>query len=95
MTTIEKLTSIVNDDKVIECFFNLYDRWLDEHEYEDINEYGKVIFGVIDRNHPKYGISLIATTKRPFGIKVKMDDKNIHIHIKNKGEYSVIVAKSF
>ena len=89
MITIEKLTSIVNDDKVVECFFNLYDRWLDEHEY------GKVIFGVIDRNYPKYGISLIATTKRPFGIKVKMDDKNIHIHIKNKGVYSVIVAKSF
>lgn len=95
MTTIEKLTAIVNDKKVGECFYNLYDRWLDEHEYEDINEYGNVIFNVINKNYPEYGVSLVASTKRPFGIKVKIDDQKIHIHVKNKGGYIVISAKTF
>ena len=95
MTTIEKLTAIVNDEQVWECFFNLYDRWLDEHEYEDINEYGKVIFNVINKNYPEYGVSFVASTKRPFGIKVKIDDQKIHIHVKNKGGYMVISAKTF
>ena len=32
MTTIEKLNAIVNNEKVGNCFFNLYDRWRDESE---------------------------------------------------------------
>lgn len=40
---------------------NLYGRWLDEREYEDINEYGKVI-------SDKLGFP-VKMTKRPFGFK--------------------------
>lgn len=38
---------------------NLYWRWLDEHQYEDIAEYGKVI-------EDKLGFP-VKMTKRPFG----------------------------
>ena len=45
----------------IQLIVNLYWRWLDEREYEDINEYGKVIAS-------KLGFP-VQMTKRPFGFK--------------------------
>lgn len=41
---------------------NLCERWLDEHEYEDINQYGAVI-----QKHMPPGFHLEAMTKCPFG----------------------------
>jgi hypothetical protein len=45
---MERIKSILNNDKVGNAFFNLYDRWRDESEYEDINDYGKAIFNTIN-----------------------------------------------
>jgi len=89
MTTIEKLTSIVNNEKVGNCLFNLYDRWRDESEYEDINPYGDVIIKTINEQFPQYGASLVASTKRPFGVKINLDGQKFHIKIKLKGCYVV------
>lgn len=41
---------------------NLYGRWLDESQYENINDYGKVISAALPA-----GITLTKMTKRPFG----------------------------
>lgn len=90
MTTIEKLTSIVNNEKVGNCFFNLYDRWRDESEYEDINQYGDVIIKTINNQFPQFGASLVASTKRPFGVKINLDGQKFHIKIKLKGGYVVL-----
>lgn len=87
MTTIEKLTAIVNDEKVDNCFFNLYDRWRDESEYEDINQYGDAIIKTINEQFPRFGVSLVASTKRPFGAKINLDGQKFHIKIKLKGGY--------
>ena len=82
------IVSIINNEKVGNTFFNLYDRWRDESEYEDINEYGKVISNVIAKEFPNYNVKLIQSTKRPFGVKIKvLDLYNIHIYAKLKGRY--------
>ena len=44
---MEFLKEIVNNEKVGNAFFNLFDRWRDESEYEDINDYGKAIVNTI------------------------------------------------
>ena len=63
MTTVEKLNAIVNNEKVGNCFFNLYDRWRDESEYEDINQYGDVIIKTINDQFPQFGTSLVSSTR--------------------------------
>lgn len=93
MTTIEKLTAIVNNEKVCNCFFNLYDRWHDESEYEDIKQYGDVIIKTINDQFPQFGASLVASTKRPFGVKINLDGQKFHIQIKLKGCYAVLSVK--
>ena len=93
MTATEKLIKVINHEKVGNSFFYLYDRWRDECKYEDINEYGKTLIGVINRNLPEYNVQLVSSTKRPFGIKVRIDDVVFHIFAKIKGGYVVVSAK--
>lgn len=94
MNAIEKLKEIVNNEKVGDCFFNLYDRWRDESQYEDINQYGDVIIKTIQSQYPQYGVSLAASTKQPFGVKIDLDGQKFHIHIKLKGCYAVLSVKT-
>lgn len=49
-------------DAVAPIAGNLWGRWQDEREYEDINDYGKVFAGKLPE-----GFSLTRMTKRPFG----------------------------
>lgn len=93
MKTIEKLSAIINNEKVDNCFFNLYDRWRDESEYEDINEYGNVIIKTINDQFPQFGASLVSSTKRPFGVKINLDGQKFHIQIKLKGLYACLSVK--
>lgn len=91
MTT--NLTSeLVNNKKVANTFFNLYDRWQDESEYEDINEYGKVIALTIATEFP-YDVKLIQTTKRPFGVKISTSKGVFQLWIKLKGHFASICGK--
>lgn len=55
---------------------NLYARWLDEREYEDIAEYGKAV----ERNLPE-GVTFVKITKRPFGVHLKVDSLVFAIEI--------------
>lgn len=93
MTTIEKLKAIVNNENVGNVFFNLYERWIDECKYEDINQYGEVIINSINKHFPKYGVSLVASTKRPFGVKIDLDGQKFHIQMKLKGNYAMMSVK--
>lgn len=47
--------------------FNLYDRWQDEREYEDWNEYKKYF-----ETHS--GFKLVAASKRPFSFSFEHKD---------------------
>lgn len=47
---------------------NLYERWSDEHEYEDIAEYRPPIEKALPA-----GVSISTMTKRPFGFTFKVE----------------------
>lgn len=93
MDAVEKIRNIVNNKSVGNAIFNLYDRWRDESDYEDINEYGKFITKVINEQFPQYGVTLVSSTKKPFGVKVNIDGRKFHIYTKIKGNYLVLSVK--
>ena len=92
MATIDNVKAIINNEKVFNAFFNLYDRWRDESEYEDIKEYGKCLYSAISREFPNLGTEYVSATKRPFGVKVKMDGMTFHFFAKLKGRYLSLCA---
>ncbi len=51
-------------DKILPTLGNLYGRWLDEQEYEDIKDYGDVIKKTLPE-----GLTMLKMTKRPFGFQ--------------------------
>jgi hypothetical protein len=91
---MEVISKIINNQAVGNCLYNLYDRWRDEEGYEDINEYGKVIHSVIVKNFPDNKIELVKATKRPFGVKLKVEGTDTHIFTKMKGYYIQVCAKT-
>lgn len=48
-----------------ETMFNLYQRWQDEKEYEDIKDYGEVVRPMVEAQ----GATFLRMNKRPFGFK--------------------------
>ncbi len=73
------------NDNYADLFFNLWSRWQDEKEYEDIRDYLAVI--------QKYIPEAYKITKRPFGVYCKCDDGNIHIQVKRSGNYLKMFGK--
>lgn len=62
MTPLEALLN-----QVAPTISRLYGRWLDERQYEDINEY----YEVLKKELPKWAVPL-GMSKRPFGIRFKI-----------------------
>jgi hypothetical protein len=50
-----------------------YNRWLDEREYEKIEDYAHIYRQIINEKGHKF----IKMTKRPFGFIVKIDNQTI------------------
>ena len=69
LVTQKQLKSILNNENFQDTIFNLYDRWQDEHEYEDIKDYAKPLENIVSRIIAK-DIKL-TMTKRPFGFKFR------------------------
>jgi hypothetical protein len=65
--------------KTDETVMNLRERWADEKEYEDINDYKDVIQTLI----PEYPI--LKMTKVPFGFVVPIQGKRVHFTVFIKG----------
>ena len=63
----------------------LWERWQDEKEYEDIQDYLTAIQARIPEAYKM--------TKRPFGVHCKCDDGSIHIQIKRSGNYLKVFGK--
>lgn len=93
------ITQIINNDKIANTFFKLFYRWQDEKEYEDINDYGETIVNAINENiEGKYKVTLIKATQRPFGVKVKINNRRFHFTIEKRKaniNYIVLCAKEF
>ena len=62
---------------------NLYMRWMDEHEYEDIKDYGKVI----DKELRMHGAQLITMKGKPFSFIYTANTERYLVKIAG-GKYS-------
>lgn len=80
MTRNELWEKVNKENSTLLC--NLWERWQDEKEYEDINDY----LTVIQKHIPEAKI----ISKRPFGVNCICDDGNIKISVKLKGNYLTI-----
>lgn len=60
----EIVTQLFNDTKPVAV--NLYSRWLDERQYEDINDYAAPLRPIVEAT----GGKIAKMTKRPFGFIV-------------------------
>ena len=74
-----QIQSIVNNQNILNLMYNLYERWQDEYRYEDPKEYQEAIFKAITKEHPNIPLTNPTFTKRPFGIKVYLNDLLLHI----------------
>lgn len=83
-----EIKKVLNDEKTIRKFEYLYERWQDEKEYEDFNEYAKVMMTFM----PKDAI-LVKGTKRPFGVVINYGGYNIHIALKRTTKYISLTSK--
>ena len=90
MNNAEFVNKVIYNENVSNTFANLWDRWQDEKDYEDINEYGKVLHSAISKVDE---CMLFKATQRPFGVKVYRGGQLIHFYMKKKGNYLVMCSK--
>ena len=81
---IDKLWEKINKENA-DLLCDLWERWQDEKEYEDIQDYLEVI--------QKHIPEAYKITKRPFGVHCKCDDGEIHVQVKREGNYLKLVGK--
>jgi hypothetical protein len=85
------IRNLVNDKGVFNTFINLYDRWQDEREYEDFNDYVKVMQKAVEK--VVGDITNVKGSKRPFGLSFKLTDgRNVKLFIKFNGRYCNMAA---
>lgn len=77
-----KLMPILNDMNLLTSLENLASRWVNESQYEDWNDYAKIITD----KFAAHGAEVKRTTKRPFGAVVAIDGMDdIKIFLKYRG----------
>lgn len=74
----EKIDSFVNASSTI--LGNLYCRWQDEKDYEDINDYFFPLINVAKT----FDIKDLTMTKRPFGCKIELNGKVFQVFRNSK-----------
>ena len=75
---MDKKTATKNTREFTQTLIELFFRWLDESEYEDIEDYLKVMQKVEPR--------AIEMTTHPFGVKVNTGEKIKHFFIEFKND---------
>lgn len=86
------IKNLVNSEAVFNTFINLYGRWQDEKEYEDFNDYVKVMQTSVEKVVGK--ITNVKGTKKPFGLKFTTSDgREVSLYLKFKGRYCNLAAK--
>ena len=61
----------------VETFGYLYNRWLDEKDYEDINDYQLPLNAIAQ----KFGVTILKMNKKPFGCDFTVDGKTYKISV--------------
>ena len=84
-TSKENSLNINNFYTTIEnMMVNLYSRWQDEKEYEDINDYKNVIA----KEAEKFNIKVCKMNKKPFGFNFTIDTDAVYTIKINSTQYS-------
>jgi hypothetical protein len=78
---LTKANTIFNQMKEKICY--LYDRWQDENEYEDFNEYKDVA----KKHAESFGVIFVGMTKSPFAVKIQIDEYKIALFVTRKTYY--------
>ena len=78
--------TLVNSQKILNLFVSLYARWQDEKEYEDFNEYAKVM--ACNVKNVIGDITDVKGTQHPFGIKFTHNNKKLHLTLNVQNEYA-------
>ena len=76
----------VNSQKILNLFVKRYSRWQGEKEYEDFNEYAKVMAHNV--KNVIGDITDVKGTKHPFGIKFTHNNKKLHLTLKVQNGYA-------
>ena len=87
-TERQNVINVLNNRPTLEQFMYLYERWQDEKEYEDFNDYVTIMMKYMPE-----GATLVKGTKRPFGVVINYGGKKVHISIKFRGNYANLTAK--
>lgn len=88
-TERQNVINVLNNRPTLEHFYYLYERWQDEKEYEDFNDYVKGMM-----NYMPEGATLIKGTKRPFGVVINYGGNKVHISLKLHRNYVKLIAKN-
>ena len=84
-----KLKRIADKQKVVikvskNILINLYTRWCDEKEYEDFNDYEKLLKSYFNKHLKKKGINFIKGIKSPFGALFIIEGYKFKLGINSK-----------
>jgi len=91
----QTVSNIIMADNFTNTVCNLAFRWADESQYEDINDYGNVIKGLLEKAGLVY--DRFTMTKRPFGFKIVLDytytsgdtvKSTLQVKVTTAGQYS-------
>ena len=77
--TMNEVWAQTNEHGAAKFIMYLWERWQDEREYEDINDY----LAAVKKHVP----SAYKMTKRPFGFAAKCDDGELKVAVKCRGKY--------
>lgn len=86
------INNLVNSSKVFNTFINLKFRWEDEREYENFDDYVKVMIQAI-KKETKKDVKLIKGTKRPFGVSFEIDGLKLNLFIKTNSNSAWLACK--
>lgn len=67
-------------DSITKKLGNLYGRWLDEKEYEDIKDYQLPL----NSDATNFGVVIVKMNKRPFGLDFTADGRTYRISVKSR-----------
>ncbi len=80
------INNLVNNDTIADTIYNLYLRWLDEWQYEDINDYGVVVANAVRSVCTKSDVVLLKSSHKPFGFVLAIDGQRISLFVKEEND---------
>lgn len=87
--TVRKINRLINDGDVYAALTVLYNRWRDEHDYEDIADYNAPMAERVNRIN---GVTFVEMTGKPFGFRFKIDADLFALTVNNRGHIEVKLA---